>query len=89
MNEIIFKCVGCLTMFLYAATMDKFMFIEILGIKRIPVRMALFGLSILAVCSIVRYKYGIVWIAFNAGFVALMSPIAKKQNSKAKRIEDY
>lgn len=84
MNEILFKCIGCVTMFLYAAALDKFMFRLILGIRSLPIRMALFGLSTLAVCGIVRFKFGIIWIAFNTVFLAVMSQAVKRRVQKRR-----
>ncbi|MBR3150115.1 MAG: hypothetical protein IKF64_08090 [Eubacterium sp.] len=87
MAETFFKCVGYLTVFLYAAALDKFMFKQILGINKLPIRIVLFAVSALAVCGIVRFKFGIIWIAFNTVFLAVMSQAVKRRVQK--RMERY
>ena len=81
MNDIYFKCIGCITMFLYAAAVDKFVLKEALGAKP-PIRMSVFALSMLTICKIVRYRLGIIWIAFNIILLAVLSQIRKRKIQK-------
>ena len=64
-NDLLFKILGIIASLLYASSLDRFIIVQALDIRKPMIRMIVFAMSIFWASVMVKYEIGLIWVAVN------------------------